>query len=91
MRVFTIEDLDVEDRTKLTYWYAIDEKLKNFANQANMGTFQLIFGEDNGERLWMHYVTKCNREYNIFKTYLTGDELNILLINVLKNSIMYAM
>lgn len=90
MRTFEVSELTQEDRVVISNWWTMDEKLTRFYNESNMGTFKVVFGDVNGERLWIHYVTNCKRDYYEFKKYLTIAQLNLLLVNVLKNSIMYA-
>ena len=66
----------------------VNEARKKFIKLAKPSTFSFLFGEQ-GERLWKHFVSDCNRSYDKFETYLRREQYNILLVNVTLNEDLY--
>lgn len=68
----------------------VNEARKTFIKLSKPSTFSFLFGKDEGERLWRHFVTDCNRSYDKFETYLVRDQYNTLLVNITLNENLYA-
>lgn len=79
-------------RDLYNHWGELDRALTKFANYSNQRVFEYIFNAEGekggeGERLWVHYILDCHRDFNKFKTYLNNNQnqYNFLLINVIEN------
>lgn len=81
MKLYNEEDLDNDDKKIFRNYFYLHEKIQTFINNATNKTFDFLFEED-GERLWKHYVLDCERELHKFRTYLTRQQINTLLINI---------
>jgi hypothetical protein len=84
MKLFELEDLTEKEKTWAVHYFRMNEKLKSFQNSCTIKTFQDLFGEKEGTRLWESYAGKCDKEIIMFLTYLTGDHKNTLFVNLIK-------
>ena len=87
-KLYTIEDISELDKTKFNHWGQINEKIKKFSNNSKLSTFNFLFGKD-GERLFKCYRYDCDQVYEDFRTYLTQEQTNTLLINIVLNDELY--
>lgn len=89
MKVFTISDLSTNYQKELENGLKFAKALQEFQNLAKPSTFNFIFGEEDGTRLWEQFVIKTKR--NIFemldKNYFSIGQKNTLLANIFMNSI----
>lgn len=76
----TEDELDM-----LRKWHSFNENIKRFQNNFNMWLSNEIFGDEEGERLFLHFRLDCQNNYEKFKTYLTVDQSNTLLIAILRH------
>lgn len=86
--LYTEKDLTDLVKTKFSHWAQINEKIKKFNNNSKLSTFNYLFGKD-GERLMKHYRNDCDQNYEKFRTYLTQEQTNTLLINIVLNDELY--
>ncbi len=63
------------------HYHRLQESIIKFQNYANLNTFNMIFG-DEGERLIRHFRNDCGCNFDKFKTYLTQDQINLVLMNL---------
>jgi hypothetical protein len=87
-KLYTDKDLSNIDKAKFNHWAQINEKIKDFSKKSNLDTFNYLFGND-GKRLIMIYRDACDLSYESFKTYLTQEQTNTLLINIVLNDELY--
>jgi hypothetical protein len=67
-------------------WSTFNKAVKGFVNTSNLLTFQKLYDDDNeGYRLYNHFLVDCNRDYLKFETYLTSEQKQTTLIYILKN------
>ncbi len=73
-------------------WTSIDAilKAKRFGDNANEKLFKYIFGNDEGKRLWEHYVLKCNKEIIKFLTYLNEKQIAEVFTNIILDEQLYS-
>ncbi len=86
--LITINDLTLKDKEDFKTWAIINEKIMEFSKKAKLSTFNYLFSKD-GERLLKHYRYSCDNNFDKFKTYLTQDQINTLLINIKLNTNLY--
>jgi hypothetical protein len=89
MKEITVENIkEVYDPLKDIFrnWAIINEDTKRFENKAGIKTFDIIFKEDSG-RLHTHFKLDCDGKYDKFRTYLTQEQANLLLLNLHINKI----
>jgi hypothetical protein len=84
MKLFEAEELTEKERTSLGHYFRLNEKLKDFQNGCTNKTFQDLFGEKEGTRLWEFFRGKCDGEMSRFFSYLTDEQKNIFWINLVK-------
>ena len=84
MKLFQIEELTEKEKTWAYHYFRMNEKLKSFQNSCTSQTFQDLFGEKEGARLWESYTGKCNREMLVFFTYFSEDQKNAFWVNLIK-------
>lgn len=77
----TVDELDL-----IRKWYKFDTRITNFQNKFSMFESQRIFGDEEGERLFLHFRCDCNDNYKKFKTYLTTDQYNTLLVEIVRSN-----
>lgn len=66
--------------------YSNIHSLKEFGNYCNCNAFVYLFGNDEGHRLWMHFVEDTNRNiYKLFFEYLSNAQMFVLAANILEN------
>ena len=87
-KLYTELDLSDNQKQAFGHWAQINEKIKKFSNNSKLSTFNFLFGKD-GERLLKHYHHDCNYNYEKFRTYLTQEQINTLLINIVLNDELY--
>ena len=85
---FTLDD--VKNNSELTKdcrgFYANIKSLKSFGDYCNAKSFIYLFGNEEGERLWNHFVVVSNRDiFNLCLNYLNDEQLFVLLANIIKN------
>lgn len=78
-------ELSDDELTVLRNWSSFNERIIKFQNKSNMRKFQSIFGDEEGERLFEQFITRCNREYQYFTTFLVVEQHNALLISLMKD------
>lgn len=76
-----IQELFEPYKEKFLHYHQIRESITKFENYANTKTFKLIFGED-GLRLMQYFKNDCNSDFDKFKSYLTQDQINSILMNL---------
>ena len=74
-----------DKRSLYYYWAKVNESIINFERNANVKTFQYLFG-DQAERLQRHFVYDCDSKFQKFLTYLTQPQKNELIFNVHENA-----
>lgn len=79
--VENIKELYEPLRNTFLHWAQINESIIKFQKNANMSTFETIFKED-AERLIRHFKYDCDSRFDKFKTYLTQEQINLLLMNL---------
>jgi len=87
-KLYTTEYLSNREKEMFTDWAIINEKINKFSKNSKLSTFNFLFGKD-GERLMKHYRNDCNQVYEDFRTYLTQEQTNTLLINIVLNDELY--
>lgn len=76
-----------EDQLKeIRQWATYERRLKSFKANCTLRTFNEIFGEAEGERLFGHYRGTCNYEFSKFLTYVTQEQKNEILSYIVKNA-----
>jgi len=76
----TPEKLDIFKK-----WGAVNDAIIKFQNCSNVNVFKFIFGDSDGERLWENFVTRCDRRFDKFRTFLVTEQINDLLVNIYYN------
>ena len=76
-----LKDLFEPLRDTFLKWAQVNESIIKFQNYSNIITFEKIFGTDAG-RLHTHFKLDCDGKYDKFRTYLTQEQLNLLLMNI---------
>lgn len=74
-----------KDIERIRSYFHIRDKLKQFMYKVNLKTFQNLFGDMEGRRLWGHFMKDCNLTLEKFETYLTREQMNIFFVNGLLN------
>lgn len=69
------------DRELYLHWAIINEETIRFCNCATLKTFLFVF-ENDGERLYNHFKNDCDGVYQKFRTYLTQEQTNILILSI---------
>jgi len=87
-QLYTEKDLSEIGKTKFNHWAQINEKINKFSKNSKFSTFNYLFGVKDGARLLNHY-RECDQNYEKFRTYLTQEQTNILLINIVLNDELY--
>lgn len=82
-----IEALYQSDREIYHHWAILNEKIVHFCNYSTLKQFTYIFGDDEGERLWRHFKLDCGGIYQKFRTYLTQEQTNTLIVSIYVNGI----
>lgn len=86
------KELPEDQKKELQQDFILISKLLRFQNNAKPETYQYIFDEKEGLRLWDLFVRRCNR--NIFvmitENFFTIEQKGDLCINVLKDEMLYA-
>lgn len=68
-------------------FYSNLDKVKEFGNTCNVNSFKYLWGLEEGNRLWLLYVSHANRNiYKFLFTYLTSDQKTELVGNLLYNN-----
>jgi len=63
-------------------WAQINTDIIKFQNYANILTFEKVFGVTDAGRLHRHFKLDCDGKYDKFRTYLTQEQVNLLLMNL---------
>lgn len=77
-----IEELYTPLKGMFLNWAQINESIIKFQNYANIITFEKIFGISEAGRLHTHFKSDCDGKYDKFRTYLTQEQTNLLLMNL---------
>lgn len=86
--LLTVDDVSNDQKQDFHVWSVINGKIDEFKRKSNLNTFNYLFGKD-GERLLKHYRKDCDLMWDKFKTYLTQDQINTILINIVHNDELY--
>lgn len=78
-------ELSNDELTVIRNWSSFNGRIIKFQYKSDLRKFQSIFGDEEGERLFGHFITRCNREYQPFTTFLVVDQHNALLIALMKD------
>jgi len=70
--------------TEIRQWATYERRLKSFKANCTLRTFNEIFGEAEGERLFVHYRSTCDYQFPKFLTYVTQEQKNKLLSYIVK-------
>ena len=81
---------DPEKLTMLRNWRTVDKEITRFVNNSKQSTFQYLFDEEEGERLWMFFVIDCKRSFLKLLDGLVDDQFNDMMANICFNEILYA-
>lgn len=84
MEIFSADTLTEKERTTLGNYFRIQKKLKSFANNCNLSTFQALFGKEEGKRLWHKFAVDCDRKINRWFTYLVQEQSDLFWIQLIK-------
>lgn len=87
--LLTTKSLSEREQEMFRAYGKVNEARKSFIKNAKPSTFSFLFGEEEGERLWKHFVIDCKRSYDKFETYLIKEQYNTLLINITLNEHLY--
>lgn len=91
MKLLQFKDLEYDQVSVIQKWGEVERAVIRFGDSSKPQTFEFLFGKEEGDRLWLYYVRNCKRDIQKFKTYLTTEQNNILLINVMYNQSMYSL
>ena len=86
--VIKVEEIIEND--KLAYecrdFYEHIHLMKEFGNYCTVKTFVYLFGEEEGNRLWLCFVEDAGRNiYKLFFEYLNYEQMFVIVANILKN------
>jgi len=70
-------------------WSAVNESVNKFQNQCSQSTLKYLYGDTEGERLWVLFVGRCNRKFDEFIKCLVIKQSNDLLVNIHYNKTLY--
>ena len=90
LKLLIPKEVDQEHLNTFRSWAKVNESIKKFHCNANIRIFNFLFGDD-GERLWIHFVKSCDHDFTKFMTYLKQEQINILLVNIYLNDLMYSL
>lgn len=81
------EDFNLNDGEKqmIQNWGKMDRRITAFQKKFDMRMAKEIFGDDEGERLFLHFRLDCNDNFQKFRTYLDTNQSNILLVEIMRN------
>ena len=65
-------------------WGTVEAKIIKFQNKATLRTFVLLY-ESDGMRLLKHFKNDCQGNFRKFETYLTREQYNTTLLNIVYN------
>jgi hypothetical protein len=75
------ESLSEKQRDKLTSYFKLAKKLKEFQNGCTPLVMIALFGEREGDRLWVSFAGKCDRNADMWLTYYSETKRYILGTN----------
>lgn len=84
-----LQDIKEYQLLHLQQWSTIDKKMTEFINRATESTFIYLFGIEEGESLWVLYITQCQKDFAKFRRFLAGHEVYTLLVNAVYNEHLY--
>lgn len=84
MEIFTLIDLDDDDRRIILNYFKINKRFIDFGNDCKPQTMVDLFGEKRGNKLWEHFVLDCQRDPTKWLTYITRDERDTFWVQILK-------
>lgn len=79
-------DFTKSEIEEIRKWIHFNNKITKFQNSANGYMFKHLF-DDDWERLLNHFIIDCNRNYNMFRTYLTAHQSDWLLLYIVRISL----
>ena len=82
---------NIEKYKDIRIWAKFQLSIESFENNSKLSTFNFLFGESEGERLWHIFKLKCENNFRQFSSYLDGIQKNELLANIHYNPQMYAL
>jgi len=88
-KAMNIHEITSDQLKTLRTYFSVDESIVRFENNCKLSTFIYLFGEEEGNRLWVHFTTKCNRTWKLFRTYLLSEQFNAVVINAHFNDMLY--
>lgn len=80
----TDANLSDEELKILRTWHNYNSRILNFENFCSGYTFEDLFGEGEGLRLFECFRFSCGGKYQKFTTYLTSVQLNKLYVHILR-------
>lgn len=66
----------------------VESRMRTFENNANLLTFQRIFKGD-AETLYINFRQRCSGRFLELKTFLTQEQIDLLILNIYVNEDMY--
>jgi hypothetical protein len=84
MKLFETEALSEKQREKLTGYFQIVRKVKEFQNGCTPVVMIALFGEKEGDRLWTSFAGKCDRDATMWLTYLSSEQRDIFWVQIIK-------
>ena len=69
--------------SEIKIWSYFNKKIIKFENTANSEIFKQLFCDD-WERLLSHFIYNCDRNFNKFKSYLTIEQSNLLIVYIVR-------
>lgn len=76
-------DFTKSEIAEIQTWSHFNNKVIKFQNTVNSEIFKQLFNDD-WKRLRIHFIEDCNRDLNKFRTYLTNNQNNDVLIYVVR-------
>lgn len=65
-------------------WFRFNSRITEFQNKFCMTMAKEWFGDEEGERLFINFCTRCDRKFESFTTYLLPEQYNLLMTNILR-------
>ena len=95
MPALQFKELPEDEKTTLNLQNSLTliYKLLTFEDKATLETFQYLYGEKEGNRLWDFFKRRCCKNIYVMlsdKQFFTTEQRENLCVNVLKNELLYA-
>lgn len=81
----TKSDPTENELTLLRSWNKFNSCILSFQKKADLFLFDKIFTDEHGQRLFLHFRFDCQHDFQKFITYLTVEQHNALLLDILRN------